>query len=316
MRSNSNNGTSLGTKINKAVVYMLLTVGAVVMLLPFYYMISTSTKTSDETFTAEMVWVPRNWKISEYIKAWRTDKDNAELGLPATNELKKLASSLWVSYSNAWREDKNFPWYYMNSFIIAISTTVLQLATSALAAYAFATMKFRGKEIVFLIFLGTMMIPGQVTLVPNYVIVAKLGWIDTYKALIIPWIASVFSIFMMRQFFMTIPNELWDAAQIDGCTRFEYLWRVMIPLAVPVFVTTGLFSFISGWNTFLWPLIVTNSPRLRTIQVGLSSFNQEFGTKPNLLMAASTTAIVPLLIIFFIAQKQFIQGIARTGLKS
>ncbi len=316
MRSNSNNGTSLGTKINKAVVYMLLTVGAVVMLLPFYYMISTSTKTSDETFTAEMVWVPRNWKISEYIKAWKTDRDNAELGLPATNELRKLASSLWVSYSNAWKEDKNFPWYYMNSFIIAISTTVLQLATSALAAYAFATMKFRGKEIVFLIFLGTMMIPGQVTLVPNYVIVAKLGWIDTYKALIIPWIASVFSIFMMRQFFMTIPNELWDAAQIDGCTRFEYLWRVMIPLAVPVFVTTGLFSFISGWNTFLWPLIVTNSPRLRTIQVGLSSFNQEFGTKPNLLMAASTTAIVPLLIIFFIAQKQFIQGIARTGLKS
>ena len=316
MRSKGNNGTSLGTKINKAVVYLLLTVGAVVMLLPFYYMISTSTKTSDETFTAEMVWVPRNWKISEYIKAWKTDRDNAELGLPATNELRKLASTLWVSYSNAWKEDRNFPWYYMNSFIIAISTTVLQLATSALAAYAFATMKFRGKEIVFLIFLGTMMIPGQVTLVPNYVIVAKLGWIDSYKALIIPWIASVFSIFMMRQFFMTIPNELWDAAQIDGCTRFEYLWRVMIPLAVPVFVTTGLFSFISGWNTFLWPLIVTNSPRLRTIQVGLSSFNQEFGTKPNLLMAASTTAIVPLLIIFFIAQKQFIQGIARTGLKS
>ncbi len=316
MKSKGTNGTSLGTKINKAVVYLLLTVGAVVMLLPFYYMVSTSTKTSDETFTAELVWVPRNWKISEYIKAWKTDRDNAELGLPATNELKKLASSLWVSYTDAWREDKNFPWYYMNSFIIAISTTVLQLATSALAAYAFATMKFRGKEIVFLIFLGTMMIPGQVTLVPNYVIVAKLGWIDSYKALIIPWIASVFSIFMMRQFFMTIPNELWDAAQIDGCTRFEYLWRVMIPLAVPVFVTTGLFSFISGWNTFLWPLIVTNSPRLRTIQVGLSSFNQEFGTKPNLLMAASTTAIVPLLIIFFIAQKQFIQGIARTGLKS
>ncbi len=316
MKSKSTNGTSLGTKVNKAVVYLLLTVGAVIMLLPFYYMISTSTKTSDETFTAEMVWVPKNWKISEYIKAWKTDRDNAELGLPATNELKKLASSLWVSYSSAWKEDRNFPWYYMNSFIIAISTTVLQLATSALAAYAFATMKFRGKELVFLIFLGTMMIPGQVTLVPNYVIVAKLGWIDTYKALIIPWIASVFSIFMMRQFFMTIPNELWDAAQIDGCTRFEYLWRVMIPLAVPVFVTTGLFSFISGWNTFLWPLIVTNSPRLRTIQVGLSAFNQEFGTKPNLLMAASTTAIVPLLVIFFIAQKQFIQGIARTGLKS
>lgn len=310
------NQPSLAVRINKASVYALLIAGAIIMLLPFYYMVTTSTKTADETFTAELVWVPKNWKITEYIKAWNLDRENAQLGLPVTGELKKLASTLWISYSDAWHEDPNFPWYYMNSFIIAISTTVLQLITSALAAYAFATMKFRGKELVFMIFLGTMMIPGQVTLVPNYVIVAKLGWIDTYKALIIPWIASVFSIFMMRQFFMTIPNELWDAAQIDGCTRFEYLWRVMLPLAVPVLITTGLFSFISGWNTFLWPLIVTNSPRLRTIQVGLSSFNQEFGTKPNLLMAASTTAIAPLLALFFVAQKQFIQGIARTGLKS
>lgn len=307
---------SLAARLNKTVVYILLIAGAVIMLLPFYYMVTTSTKTPDETFTAKLVWVPRNWQPTEYIKALQADRQNAALGLPGTGELKKLYASLWVNFANAWKEDPNFPWYYMNSLIIAIVTTVLQLATSALAAYAFATMKFRGKEAIFLIFLGTMMIPSQVTLVPNYVIVAKLGWIDTYKALIIPWIASVFSIFMMRQFFMTIPAELWDAAQIDGCTRFEYLWRVMLPLAVPVLVTTGLFSFIGGWNTFLWPLIVTNTPRLRTIQVGLSSFNQEFGTKPNLLMAASTTAIAPLLALFFIAQKQFIQGIARTGLKS
>jgi len=316
MTATSKNRRSPATILNKAVVYSLLVVGAIIMLLPFYYMVTTATKTADETFTAELVWVPRNWKITEYISAWKADRQNASLGLPVTGELKKLFSTLWVNFADAWKEDRNFPWYYMNSLIIAVTTTVLQLATSALAAYAFATMKFKGKEIVFMIFLGTMMIPGQVTLVPNYVIVAKLGWIDTYKALIIPWIASVFSIFMMRQFFMTIPAELWDAAQIDGCTRFEYLWRVMLPLAVPVLVTTGLFSFISGWNTFLWPLIVTNSPRLRTIQVGLSSFNQEFGTKPNLLMAASTTAIAPLLVLFFIAQKQFIQGIARTGLKS
>ncbi len=316
MAKNKGNAPGMGSRLNKLVIYALLIAGAAIMLLPFYYMLSTSTKTSDETFTAKLVWIPRNWKLTEYINAWRTDRQNASLGLPVTGELRKLASTIWVNYVNAWKEDVNFPWYYINSFVIAISTTVLQLATSALAAYAFATMKFRGKELIFLIFLGTMMIPGQVTLVPNYVIVAKLGWIDTYKALIIPWIASVFSIFMMRQFFMTIPTELWDAAQIDGCTRFEYLWRVMLPLAVPVLVTTGLFSFISGWNTFLWPLIVTNSPRLRTIQVGLSSFNQEFGTKPNLLMAASTTAIAPLLVLFFIAQKQFIQGIARTGLKS
>ncbi|HHY61700.1 MAG TPA: carbohydrate ABC transporter permease, partial [Firmicutes bacterium] len=138
---------------------------------------------------------------------------------------------------------------------------------------------------------------------------------DTYKALIVPFAASAFGIFMMRQFFQTIPMELWDAAQIDGCSRFEYLWRVIVPLSKPVFVTNGLFTFIGGWNSFLWPLIVTNSSTYRTIQVGLSQFNQEFGTVPNLLMAASTIAIVPLVIIFFIAQNQLIEGIARTGLK-
>jgi len=120
---------------------------------------------------------------------------------------------------------------------------------------------------------------------------------------------------MMRQFFQTIPMELWDAAQIDGCGRFEYLWRVMVPLSKPVFVTNGLFTFIGGWNSFLWPLIVTNTAKYRTIQVGLSQFNQEFGTIPNLLMAASTLAIAPLVVIFFVAQNQLIEGIARTGLK-
>jgi multiple sugar transport system permease protein len=155
-----------------------------------------------------------------------------------------------------------------------------------------------------------------VTLVPNYAIIAKLGWIDTYAALIVPFAASVFGIFIMRQFFQTIPLELWDAAQIDGCGRFRYLWSVMVPLSRPVFITSGLFTFIGGWNSFLWPLIVTNTPKLRTIQVGLSQFNQEFGTKPDLLMAASTVAIAPLLVLFFVAQKHLIQGIAHTGLKS
>jgi len=152
--------------------------------------------------------------------------------------------------------------------------------------------------------------------VPNYAIIARLGWIDTYKALIVPFTASVFGIFMMRQFFQTVPLEMWDAAQIDGCSRFRYLWAVMVPLARPIFVTSGLFTFIGGWNSFLWPLIVTNSDHLRTIQVGLSRFNQEFGTRPDLLMAASTLAIAPLVALFFVAQNQFIQGIARTGLKS
>lgn len=269
--------------LGMAVVYILLTVGAVMMLLPFYYMLITAVKGPEELYTPELVWFPKKF--------------------------------VWSNYAEAWNADPNFPRYFFNSAFIATVTTTLQLATSALAAYAFAMIDFAGKETVFMILLGTMMIPSQVTLVPNYAIIARLGWIDTYKALIVPFVASAFGIFMMRQFFQTIPMELWDAAQIDGCSRFEYLWRVIVPLSKPVFVTNGLFTFIGGWNSFLWPLIVTNTAKYRTIQVGLSQFNQEFGTIPNLLMAASTLAIAPLVIIFFVAQNQLIEGIARTGLK-
>lgn len=279
----------MGSKGNRffptrLIIYFILIAGAIAMTMPFYYMITTSVKHPTEVYTAKLVWIPSRIVLANYVEAWKADR--------------------------------YFPWYYLNSVVIAVTTTVLQLATAALAAYAFAQMRFFGKEAIFLLFLGTMMIPSQVTLVPNYVIISRLGWIDTYKALIVPWIASVFSIFLMRQFFQTIPGELWDAAQIDGCSRFGYLYRVMIPLSVPIFITSGLFSFIGGWNSFLWPLIVTNTAKMRTIQVGLAQFNQEYGTVPHLLMAASTMAIVPLVLLFFVAQKQFIQGIARTGLKS
>lgn len=266
------------------VIHVILIAGAIAMVLPFYWMLITSVKEPAEIFTQTIKWFPSRF--------------------------------VWANYVEAWSEDPYFWRYFGNTTFIAVATTILQLLTSALAAYAFATMDFFGKEVIFLLFLGTMMIPGQLLVVPNYVLIYKLGWYDTYYALIIPWIASVFSIFMMRQFFMTIPKELWDAAQIDGCSRFWYLWRVIMPLSKPVFITSGLFTFIGSWNSFLWPLIATSNPALRTIQVGLNQFNQEFGTQPHLLMAASTVAIVPIVVLFFFAQKQFIQGIARTGLKS
>ncbi len=271
-------------KLVDVIAFALLIVGAVLMLMPFYYMLSTSLKGPEDIYVNRLVWIP--------------------------------SRLVWGNYAKAWHSEPNFGRYFINSAFIATATTLLQLLTSALAAYAFACFRFWGKEPLFMLLLGTMMIPSQVTLVPNYAIIARLGWIDTYAALIVPFAASVFGIFMMRQFFQTIPLELWDAAQIDGCSRFRYLWAVMLPLSRPIFVTSGLFTFIGGWNSFLWPLIVTNTPKLRTIQVGLSQFNQEFGTKPDLLMAAATIAIIPLLVLFFVAQNQFIQGIARTGIKS
>ncbi|RLE37479.1 carbohydrate ABC transporter permease, partial [Candidatus Acetothermia bacterium] len=162
---------------------------------------------------------------------------------------------------------------------------------------------------------GTMMIPGEMLLVPNFILMTRLHWIDTYYALIIPWITSVFGIFLLRQFFMTIPDDLWDAARIDGCGRLRFLWRIMVPLSRPGITSVALFKFIGSWNAFLWVLIMTNNPNMRTVPVGLSFFRSDVGTDYELLMSASFMAMLPILILFFVAQKQFIQGIARSGLK-
>jgi ABC-type glycerol-3-phosphate transport system permease component len=223
-------------------------------------------------------------------------------------------SRLMVNYSQAWYKN-NFDRYFFNSFYIAVTTTFFQILTSALAAYAFSFMDFKGKNTIFMLFLATMMIPGQAILVPNYLILAKLRWVDTYWALIFPFCAQVFGIFLLRQFFMAVPKELYDAAKIDGCSRFGFFWRVLIPLSIPAVTTMGIFTFIGSWNSFLWALIVTHRDSLRTIQVGLSTFKDAEGTKFELLMAASTFCILPLIIGFFLAQKQFIEGISRSGMK-
>lgn len=210
----------------------------------------------------------------------------------------------------------NFGRYFWVSIYTGVITTVGTLLTAAVAAYAFARMRFAGKGMFFYLVIATMMVPGQVLLIPNFIILDWLRWLDTPLALIVPWLASVFTIFLMRQFFMTIPDDLWDAAQIDGAGRFRFLWQVIMPLSKPVFITAGIFTFLGNWNSLLWPLIVTSSPHMRTLMVGLQTFNQEAGSDFHLLMAASTLAILPVVILFFFLQRFFIQGIARAGLKS
>jgi len=210
----------------------------------------------------------------------------------------------------------NFGQYFWVSVYTGVATTTGTLITSALAAYAFARMRFWGRGLFFYLVLATMMVPGQVLLIPNFIILDLLHWLDTPFALIVPWLASVFTIFLMRQFFMTIPDDLWDAAQIDGSGRFRFLWQVVVPLSKPVFITAGIFTFLGNWNSLLWPLIVTSSPSLRTLMVGLQTFNQEAGSEFHLLMAASSLAILPVVLLFFFLQRFFIQGIARAGLKS
>ncbi|MGC9771121.1 carbohydrate ABC transporter membrane protein 2, CUT1 family [Fervidobacterium changbaicum] len=222
--------------------------------------------------------------------------------------------NVFQNYVNAWNAAP-FGRYYFNTVFIAAVTTILEIVVSAMAAYAFSWMNFPGKGIIFSIFLATMMVPGEVLLVPNFITITKFGWIDTYYALIVPWIVSVFSIFLMRQHFMSIPSELFDAAKIDGSSHWRFLWQIVVPLSKPVIITSALLKFVGSWNAFLWVLIVTNSPKYRTLTVGLQAFSSEVGTLYNMLMAAATFSILPVVIIFLFAQKYFVRGIARTGLK-
>ena len=225
-----------------------------------------------------------------------------------------VVKNVFQNYVLAWQAAP-FGIYYVNTIFVAVVTTLLEIVISAMAAYAFSWMSFPGRDLLFSIFLATMMVPGEVLLVPNFITITKFGWIDTYYALIVPWVVSVFSIFLMKQHFMSIPTELFDAARIDGCSHWRYLWQVVMPLSRPVVITTALLKFVGSWNSFLWVLIVTNDPKYRTLTVGLQAFSSDVGTLYNLLMAAATFTILPVVIIFLFTQRYFVRGIARTGLK-
>lgn len=218
------------------------------------------------------------------------------------------------NYVEAWTKVP-FGRYFLNTLLVTVLTVGGVLVTSCLAAYSFATMKYRGRNMLFMLFLSTMMVPQPVYLAPSYVILAKLGWIDTYLALIVPWITNVFSIFLLRQHFRTIPISLYEAAVLDGCSRLKYLWKVVLPLSKSVIITVILFNIIGSWNSFMWPLVVTHSEELRVLQVGLSYFNQEQSSNFQLLMAASTFSTMPLIILFLAAQKRIVASYSRSGIK-
>ena len=251
----------------------------------------------DSTMTADGVRNTRNWQEVSF--------ENITPG---------VLGYVFSNYVTAWRAAP-FGWYFFNSAFTAIVQVLLGIGVACLAAFALARVPFWGREFVFILVIGTLMIPGEVLLIPNYVTLARLEWINTYYALIVPFIASAFGIFLLRQFFSTLPQELFDAARIDGASWFTQFRLVALPLATPGIVTYALFSFLGSWNALLWPLIVTNSERMRTIQVGLRYFVDEAGTDYGALMAASTLAVLPIIVGFFFVQKQFIQGIARSGLK-
>ncbi len=223
----------------------------------------------------------------------------------------------WDNYRTVLTMDSvPFIRFFLNSLLVTFFVVICQLLLCSLAGYGFARLSFPGRDWLFVLFLASMMIPGQVTVIPLFLLVRSFGWLNTYWALIVPGISSAFGIFLMRQFFMTLPKDLDDAARIDGCNDFAIYWRVSMPLARPALATLGIFAFISTWTDFFWPLLATTTTNMRTLEVGLSLFKDSFGnTNWPLQMAASVLVLLPVIIIFLLAQRYLIQGIALTGLK-
>jgi multiple sugar transport system permease protein len=205
--------------------------------------------------------------------------------------------------------------FYLNSVIVTTLITISKVITASLAGYVFARIEFPGRNVIFYMYLATLIIPEQVTVIPLFLLITRLGWIDTYQGLIVPFLADAFAVFFLRQFFISLPRELEDAARIDGASRLQILSKIILPLAKPALATITLFIFLSHWDDYLWPLIITNNATMRTLPIGLKFFTEESGAQLNYMMAAALMASVPIIILFFFAQKQFIEGIALTGTK-
>ena len=327
-------------KFGTTLVYILLTIFGLSMVIPFIWMISTSLMTQSEFNKNDSVFIPKEeyhvWNdqgkehkiILVQTKGDQSvihvlDKDGqisqkyGEYKYVPSNQIQLIKKKPSFHFENFTKAFKKVPFarYFANTLYVSFITLIGVFFTSIFAAYAFARMEFKGKDFLFYLFLSMMMVPEPVYLISSYILLDKFNWLDTYNALIIPWCVNIFTIFLFRQHFKSLPKELFDAASIDGCSTFGMLWRIVLPLSKPIIVTASIFSLIGSWNSFMWPLVMTDRPELRVLQVGLSYFNQEASTQTTLLMAASSFSILPILILFFFAQKQIIASSAKTGLK-
>lgn len=267
----------------KIASYVILIPVTILVGLPFLWMLSSSLKTPTELFVTPPHWIPNEWHFENFIVAWNKAP---------------------------------FPQFFLNSVIVTSSIVAIQLTTSCLAAYAFARLKFPGKNLLFLMYLSVMMIPSQVTLIPNYVTLSRLNLLNTYGGLILPFITSGFGTFLIRQQFMSIPQDLGDAARMDGAGHLRTLWHVYVPLARPAIASFGLLAAMWHWNDFFWPLITTTKVEMRTMPLGLAVFaQQEAGVEWHLLMAAAIFVAAPIIVLFLLAQRQFVEGIANVGIK-
>lgn len=268
--------------LKKVGFYLLLIIGAVIMLMPFLWMLSTSLKNEGATMVLPPEFIPKEPTMENY-------KEVVE----------------------------RFPMmrFLFNSLFVAILTTVGQIILSSMAGFAFARMQFKGRDQLFLLYLATMMVPVQVTMIPQFILLQSIGWINTYQALIVPSIFGVFGTFLMRQAMLSIPKELEEAAFMDGANHFQVFWRVILPMVKPTIATLTIFTFMGSWNSYLWPLIVISSEELATLPLGLSMLQGRWATDWNLMMAGVVISVVPILIVYLFAQRYFIQGMTMSGMK-
>lgn len=271
----------MGRRLQLVAAYAALSIGSLWALFPFLWMVSTSLKSDSQVLIYPPVWFP--------------------------------SPPIWGNYAEVMRL-LPFGRFLVNTMVVAVTVTILELITSSFAAYAFARLRFPGRDKLFLLYLATLMIPGQVTIIPNFLVMSWLGWVDTYMALIIPAAFSAFGTFLLRQFFLSIPPELEQAARIDGCSYFGIYRHIILPLSGPALATLAVFAFMTQWNAFLWPLIVTNKETMRTLTVGIRYFGDDAPGQFNYLMAGTVMSIIPILIVFLVLQRYFVRGVALTGM--
>ncbi len=264
----------------RTIVWALLFLGGVLMVMPFVYMLSTSLKQSAEVYQLSLL--PRSPTLGNY---------------------RRLAAA------------SGFPRWFLNSLVIAVLTTLSVLIFDSLVGYTLAKFRFRGRRVVFLAILSTLMIPTEMLVLPWYVMSKNLGWLDTYWGIMFPGMMTGFGTFLMKQFFESVPDELLEAARVDGLGEFRIWWRIAMPLVAPALSALAIFTFLGNWTAFLWPLISTTKRELYTLPVGLASFSGEFQTEWEMVMTGASVATLPMLLVFIVLQKYIVRGVMLTGLK-
>lgn len=264
-------------------VYLFIAIFAVITVFPFIYMILGGLMSYQETTTIPPTIIPKNFNWSNYQKVF---------------------------------EQAPFARYFLNTFITATVTTVVTLFTSVLGAFAMTSLKFKGKGFVQLVLLSLLMVPAEAIIFTNYNTIAQMGLLNTYLGLVLPFLTSIFYMYYLQNYFTAISPTIYKAAKIDGASDLEYIWRILVPMSKGGLITVALLSFISGWNSFLWPLLVTNEDSMRLLNNGLSSFASDAGAQTQLQLAAATLTVLPVLIIYFIFRKQIINGVVRNDLKA